>query len=270
MTGDGPAGGRKRGRALASACGLLVTACSVTPLTNHIEVGQEPFVIAVGEGPDGQTDLYAAPAGGGVFTRLTFNRPAERFPKISPDGGTVAFLRATSGASGPPWSLVFLNLLTNAERATPLPPDAEPDRLGWSRDGTRVVLSAQGYFVIAAPPDAPALGRIPADSLALGDSLSGELLGDPPRGMVRECRSGGLCIVAGTGEITPLDAVARDAVRWGADSVGYFLPGGFEVRPLAGGHSRHPAWVGAPARLRQLTYHPGAQVTISSGVSGIR
>jgi hypothetical protein len=39
------------------------------PLTNRIKIGDEAFVIGVGEGPDGQTDLYAAPAGGGAFTR---------------------------------------------------------------------------------------------------------------------------------------------------------------------------------------------------------
>jgi hypothetical protein len=243
----------------------------MTPLTNRIKVGEEAFVIAVGEGPDGQTDLYAAPAGGGSFTRLTFNRPEERFPKISPDGGMVAFLRSVGGASGPPWSLVVLDLLTNGERATPLPAEVgEPVRLGWSRDGKRVVLCAQGYFLMAAPPAAPAFTRFPADSLELADSLSRELLGDPPRGIVRECRNGGLCIMAQTGELTLLDTAARDAVRWGADSVAYFLPGGFEVRPLAGGHSRQPVWAGSPARLRQLTHHPGPQVTTSSGVSGIR
>ena len=258
-------------RSLVSGYLLFLTACGVTPLTNRIKIGEEPFVIAVGEGPDRQTDLYAAPAGGGTFTRLTFNRPVERFPKISPDGGAVAFLRIATGAGGSPWSLVILNLRTNGERATPLPRDAgEPDRVGWSRDGKRVVVSAGGYFVMAAPPAPPGFSRFAADSLALADSLSRELLGDPPRGILRECRNGGLCIVAPTGELTALDSAARDAVRWGADSVGYFLPGGFEVRPLAGGHSRHPVWVGAPARIRQLTHHPGTQVTTSSGVSGIR
>ena len=248
-----------------------LASCGVTPLTNRIKIGEEPFVIAVGEGPDGQTDLFAAPAGGGAFARLTFNRPPEKFPRISPDGGRVAFLRAANREPGPHWTLVILDLMNNGERVTPLPKDAgEPERLGWTRDGTRVVLSAQGYFVTAAPPLAAAFTRIPADSLALADSLSRELLGDPPHGIVRECMNGGLCIMAQTGEVTPLDSAARDAVRWGADSVGYFLPHGFEVRPLAGGHPRRPVWVGAPARLRQLTYYPGPQVTTTSGVSGIR
>jgi hypothetical protein len=251
---------------------LFLAGCNgLTPLTSHIKVGEEAFVIAVGEGSDGQTDLFAAPAGGGSFSRLTFNRPEERFPRISPDGGMVAFLRAAAGVSGPPWSLVILNLMTNAERAVSLPKDAgEPERLGWSRDGKRVVVVAQGYFLMAAPPGPSGITRLPSDSVALADSLSREVLGDPPRGMVRECLNGGLCIVAQTGEVTPLDTAARGAVRWGSDSVGYFLPSGFEVRPLAGGRSRRPVWTGAPGKLRQLTYNPGPQLTTSSGVSGIR
>lgn len=249
---------------------LLLTSCTVTPLTNRIQVGDEAFVIAVGEGPDGQTDLFAAPAGGGAFTRLTYNRPEERLPRISADGKRVAFLRAASGVSGPPWSLVIMDLTTNAERAAPLPSDAgAPERLGWSRDGTRVVIKAQGYYVMAAPPAAATIARVPADSLALADSLTREVLGDPPHGIVDRCAGGGLCIVARTGEITPLDGAASDAVRWGADSVGYFVSGKFEVRPLGGGHSRRPDWTEAPARLRQLSYNPG-QITTSSGVSGIR
>lgn len=267
---------RERG-SLLSRTGhwLLITgyclSCGVTPLTNKIKVGEEPFVIAVGEGVDGMTDLFAAPAGGGSFTRLTFNRPEERFPHLSPDGSMVAFLRSSGTESGGHWLLVVQNLLTNAERAMPLPGDAgEPERLGWDRDGKRVVVSAAGYFAATVPPAAPVLARFPADSLPLADSLSREVLGDPPQGVVQRCMNGAACILAADGALTLLDSTVAGAMRWGADSVGYFVPGGFEVRPLRGGRSRRPLWTGAPAGLRQLTYHAGTQVTTSSGVSGIR
>ena len=251
--------------------GLLASGCGVTPLTNRIKVGEEPFVIAVGEGPDGQTDLFSAPAGGGTFSRLTFSPPEERFPAIAPAGDKVAFLRAARGRSGPPWALVILDLLTNDEQTAPLPADAgEPERLGWSRDGSRVVVSAGGYFAVSVGDNGRTLAGVPGDSTALADSLSRPLLGEPVRGLVRDCANGGLCILAVTGEVTPLDGGARDAARWGADSVGYFLEGAFLVRPLAGGNSRRPVWTGSPAGLRQLTHHPGPQVTTSSGVSGIR
>lgn len=249
----------------------LLTGCGVTPLTNKIKIGEEAFVIGVGEGPDGQTDLFAAPAGGGTFSRLTFSPPEERLPAIAPGGDKVAFLRAAHGRSGPPWALVILDLMTNEEQAAPLPAEAgNPERLGWTRDGSRVVVSAGGYFVLTAADGSRVFGRIPEDSSALADSLSRPMLGQPARGMVRECANGGLCILAATGEVTPLESGATDAARWGADSVGYFLGGVFEVRPLSGGHSRRPPWTGAPSGLRQITHHPEPQVTTSSGVSGIR
>jgi len=227
-------------------------------------------VVAVGEGPDSLTDLYAAPAGGGRFIRLTFNRPEERFPRLSPDGSMVAFLRARSGAKGPPWSLVVLNLVGSAESAVPLPDGAgEPERLGWSRDSRSLVVSAGGFLITPAPPEEVELRPVSSDSLALADSLSRELLGEPPRGMIHECPNGGPCVLAETGELTLLDSSATGAVRWGADSVGYFLPAGFEVRPLGGGRSRRPVWSGAPVRLRQLTHHPGTPRT-GGGPSGIR
>jgi hypothetical protein len=253
-----------------SACLAALAACGVSPLTNKIDVGEEPFVVAVGEGPDSLTDLYAAPAGGGQFIRLTFNRPEERFPRLSPDGSRVAFLRARDGAKGPPWSLVVLDLVGSAESAAPLPDGAgEPERLGWSRDGRSIVVSAAGFLITPAPPDGVKLRPVSTDSVALADSLSREILGEPPRGVIRECMNGGLCVLAETGELTLLDTAATGAVRWGADSLGYFLPGGFEVRPLGGGRSRRPVWSGAPVRLRQLTHHPGTPRT-GGGPSGIR
>jgi hypothetical protein len=251
--------------------GSLFTGCSVTPLTNKIAVGEEPFVIGVGEGPDGLTDLFAAPAKGGGFVRLTFNRPEERSPRLSPDGSRVAFFRATGVTTGAPWSLVVLNLLTNAERTAPLPAEAGiPERLGWSRDGRRVVVRAQGYFVSAAPPDPVRFTRVALDSAPAADSATSELLGDPPKARVERCRDGGSCIVAGSGEVTALGAGSSGAIRWGADSVGYFQGAEFEVRPLAGGRPRRPDWSEAPLRLRDLTYHAGSQVTTAMGVSGAR
>lgn len=243
-------------RSARAALLCLLAGCAVTPLTRKIKLGQESFVIGVGEGSDEMTDLYAAPAGGGVFSRLTFNRAEERLPHIAPDGASVAFLRRGVGAASGTWSLVFLSLYTNAEQDVPLPAEVrEPERLGWDAAGKIVVVAAQGYFAVAAPPAQPAVHRLPADSAAVGDSLSRVLLGDPPQGMVRECVNNGLCILAATGELTLLDTLATGAVRWGADSVGYFLPGTFEVRPLAGGRSRRPAWSERPARLRELSYH---------------
>ncbi len=183
----------------------------------------------------------------------------------------VAFFRSTGSTRAVPWSLVVLNLLTNAERTAPLPGEAGvPERLGWSRDGRRVVVSAQGYFVWAASPAPIRFSRVALDSAPAADSATAELLGDPPRARVERCRDGGSCILAASGELTVLGAGSSGAIRWGADSVGYFRGAEFEVRPLAGGRSRRPDWSGAPLRLRDLTYHAGSQITTATGVSGTR
>lgn len=245
-----------------------LTSCAVTPLTNKIAVGEEAFVIGVGEGPDSLTDLFAAPAGGGNFVRLSFNRAIERAPRLAPEGVRVAFLRRAPASTQ--WSLVILELRSGAEQRAPLPPEAgEPEVLGWSRDGQAVIVRAQGYFQTVAPAGELALARLTTD-LGLADSLTGQLLGEPLRGKIEQCRDGNPCILSATGELTLLGAGVTGAIRWGTDSVAYWSSGSFEVRPLAGGQRRRPDWQGRPAGLRDISYHPGNQVTTRTGVSGRR
>jgi hypothetical protein len=234
----------------------LVTACNLTPLTNKISVGEDAFVVGVGEGSDSATDLFAAPASGGNFVRLSFSRSQERAPRFAPSGERVAYLRRSPGS--PRWSLVVLDLVSAAERSAELPVDAgEPERLGWSADGARVIVKARGYFSTSATSGRMAL--LPVDSAALSsaDSLTHELLGASREGVVEPC-AGGLCVVVGDA-VTPLGSGVSGAIRWGADSVGYFRSGEFEVRPLRGGLLRRPAWKALPSRLRELTYHAGVR-----------
>lgn len=250
---------------------VLLASCAITPLTNRIAVGQEPFVIGVGEGPDGNTDLFAASAAGGSFVRLTFTRAEERSPRLSPHGSRVAFLRRESEGTITRWTLVALELTSGLERMVPLPPGAgNAERLGWSPDGSTVFLHAAGFFAMDADVAESELRPVPESRVSQADSAVRENLGSPVAGMVVECPGGGSCIAGSAGQVTPLGAGVTEAVRWGADSVGYFTPSGFEVRPLAGGRSRRPNWSGAPQRLRSLTYHPGIQSTLTSGVSGTR
>src|SRR5688500_20238993 len=101
-------------------------ACALTPISRRIQVGEEPFVIGVGEGSDAMTDLFAAPAGGGAFVRLTFTRSEERLPRLSPEGTAVVFVRRECGAENPRWSLVVLDLLTTTVRRAPVSPGTDP------------------------------------------------------------------------------------------------------------------------------------------------
>jgi hypothetical protein len=233
----------------------LVAACAVTPLSRRIQVGEEPFVIGVGEGSDSMTDLFAAPAGGGAFTRLTFTRAEERLPRLSPEGTAVVFVRREGGTANPRWSLVVLDLLTTAEHRAPLPPGSDaPVRTGWTKDGSAVVL-AGGYFTL--PPERGSLAPVSLAEQPAADSATREVLGDPPAAMVGECATGELCITAANGDTSRLGVGDTGAIRWGADSLGYFTSRGFEVRPLSAGSPRRPDWSGKPAALRSLTHHPG-------------
>jgi len=232
----------------------------VTPLTNKIQVGQEPFVVAVGEGPDSMTDLYAVPAGGGSFVRLTFTRAEERAPRLSPGGTSVAFLRRTEPGKEI-WSLAVLDLLTNREESAPVPQAAgKPQAVGWSRNGNRVLVKSWGYLVSQAPPRSLWLKAVPLDSTAWADSLTAQLLGEPAAGKIGGCTPPhtGYCIFAATGEVTPLERGITDPASWGPDSLAYLTSAGLEVRPLAGGRARRPHWSSVPSGLREFTYHPGA------------
>jgi hypothetical protein len=231
----------------------------VTPLTGKITVGEDPFVIVVGEGPDGNTDLFAAPAGGGRFSRLTFNRPVEDHPRLAPNGKAVAFLRRRA-AEDSSETLVVLDLTTMNEAEAAVPARArETDRVGWSGDGTRLVVSAGRAYLTASPPARLELRAVPADSQAAADSITLQVLGDPPVGTVRECavNGAGLCIGA-NGQETPLGLGVTDALRWGSDSVGYLEGGQLVVRPLGGGRTRVVRLTEVPTHLRRPTYYPGS------------
>jgi hypothetical protein len=204
----------------------------------------------VGEGSDSMTDLYAAPARGGVWSRVTFNRGVERLPKLSPDGIRVAFLRRSS--DGDPWSFVVLDLQNNREVSAPVPKAVgEPAAIGWAGDGTQVLVRGAGSLVSPAPPRALWLRSVSLDSVRWADTATSELLGDPPSARIAACPEGS-CVVSGS-DTTRLEG-ATGPIRWGADSLAYMGSTGWEIRPLAGGRVRRPEWTAMPARLRELTY----------------
>ena len=234
---------------------LLLGGCSVTPLTNKIQVGREPFVLAVGEGPDSLTDLYAAPASGGSFVRLTFTRAEEAAPRLNPSGTSVAFVRQSEADR---WALVVLDLLTNKEETATIPQGAgRPQAVGWTRDGglggeaERVVVKAYGYLSSPAPPRKLWLTAVRLDSVGWADSVTSQLLGEPPAARIGLCspRLSEYCVYSATGEMTRLEPEIRDPIRWGTDSMAYLTPTGLEVRPLTGGRTRRPSWSSAPFEI---------------------
>jgi hypothetical protein len=251
-------------------CSLL-TACSVTPLTNKIAVGEEALVVAVGEGPDGMTDLFAAPAHGGAFVRLSYNRMVESAPRLSQAGEEVAYLRRSPGPA-PRVEVVVLDLRNGAEKRGALPREAgAPVVVAWLGSDSRIAVRADsGLFGFAVPFTGAVPARLHGADSARADSALGVPLGTPVAAMVVPCDGGGLCVRTADAAVSRLDPAGRGAVRWGADSVGYFTAGGFEVRPLAGGRSRHPEWSEAPARLREITYAAPAGGTLPREVPPAR
>jgi len=233
---------------------LALGGCRISPLTNKISVGQEPFVVLVGQSQGNQTDLFAGSAGGGEMFQLTFTREPERSPMLDPTGVQLAFLR--EDPRGEVW-LVVMNLFNTAERETRVPTDAGPvERVAWSHDGTRLHLrTGAGLFSTPAPPARLALAPLLEGSSEAGaaDSTLSILLGDPPFAAVVSCPDDGLCIRSGT-EDTPLAVDGRDPLRWTGDSVGYLVDQAVVVRPLGPGRSRRLEWSQMPAGIREPTH----------------
>lgn len=248
-------------RAQTSLIGLalgatLVGGCRVSPLTNQLEVGEEAYVVVVGEGADGQTDLYAGSASGGVWHRLTWTRNREWAPALDPSGVQLAFFRDDQrGAT----RLVVMNLLNAAEREADLPADGAPFvRVAWSDDGSRLYLAGStGRWTTPAPPAALAPTRAEAGSPAEAeaDSALAVLLGRPAFAAAGPCAGApaALCIGSG-GTVTVLDSTGADPFRWTADSVAWRVGDRVIIRPLGPGRIRTVVWAPPLAGFRQPTH----------------
>ena len=140
------------------------SAACATPLSNKIQPGEEPYIIVVGEAGDGSTDLFAAPAAGGTFQQLTFNRLVEASPRISPNGKSVAFVRRQDRGS-PNAELVVLDLTTMAEATVPIADAGDQPRLAWSNDGAKLYLAGGRAYTTPTPPRRLDLQPVAADSM---------------------------------------------------------------------------------------------------------
>lgn len=252
-------------RLLPAALAALVACQGVSPVTNKIAVGEEPFVVLVGTGPDGAVDLFAGQPGGGVLYRLTFTRGREWAPAIHPAGTAVAFLRGAVAPGDSTVRLSVMNLVNAAERDAVVPVGiGRPRAIGWSPDGSRLYVTGEyGFAASDGPPARMALAVLDAGDpeAAAADSATSVLLGDPPAARVEPCggsciagASQVLCVVTAGGERQELGSGVRGAARWGPDSLAYLEGERLVVRALAGGRPRLVSWSNAPRDPAMPTY----------------
>lgn len=236
--------------------GVLAAACNLSPLSNHIKVGEEPIVLFVGEGADGNTDLFVVPASGGSIVQLTFTPLKESMPRLNARGDVVAFLRARGDEATAPNEVVIMNLLNGAERALALPDSAgRATVIAWGPDGNALyVRSANGTWRMATPPAAPMTQRARGADVVAADSAFELWVGTPRFARIITCASGGVCAIGPRVDTTVLSAAGRDPLRWGTDSVAWFEGDGMVIRGIGPGTVRRMLWKRPPAHPRDGSY----------------
>jgi hypothetical protein len=238
---------------------VALTACrvSMSPLQNRLAPGEEPFAVFVATGEAGLGDLYAVRADGGTTFPITYTRVREMTPSLSPAGTALAFIREATAGDPASRSVVVMNLLNGGERVLP-PSEAPAEAVAWSADGNLLyVRTGSGTLVAAAPPAEPALRLLDRAEALHADSAFAVLLGTPAFGRAVDCPEGGVCVLLANGERSAFATDGRGAVRWGSDSVGYFVGTGFTVRPLGPGRSRELSLTPPRADPREMTFFPG-------------
>ena len=252
-----------RAAVACASVALCFSACSFSPISHRIKVGEEPFVVFVGEGIDHNTDLFAVPAGGGTVAQVTFTPLVEQGPRLSPSGEVVAFLRMRDTLADTHRDVVLMNLLGGGEVTLSLATDAGvPRAVAWSQDGrTLYIRTDRGDWQSAIPPAPVAVVPVPAAESAAIDSALALWLGEPRFARVIACVDGGLCIVGPRRDTTPLAPQGHDPMRWGRDSVAWFQQGGIVVRSLGPGRERRITWTNAPDRPRDGSYTAGSVAT---------
>jgi hypothetical protein len=248
--------------AALAAIAPLLSACSLSPLNHRINVGQEPFIIFVGDGIDHHTDLFAAAAGGGTVAQVTFTPLVEQGPRLTPIGDVVAFLRMRDTLPGTRHDVVVMNLLSGSEVVLGLPAGSgQPERVAWSPDASNLYIRTdRGVWQSTAPPMRSAVMPVASSERADADSALELWLGQPRFARVVGCAAGGLCVVGPKGDTTALAPTGSDALRWGDDSVAWFENNGVTVRSLGPGRSRRVNWRNPPVHPRDGSYAAGAPI----------
>ena len=234
---------------------LSLTACSLSPMHNRIDVGEEPFALFVAEDRHGQTDLFAILPGGGEVTRVTFTSLVEHAPRLSGRGEVVAFLRD----EGESTALLALNLLNGAERRIELPVEAgRPLEVTWSSDDTELLVhTSVGIWRAPAPPSRGDAAMVTGDSAGLAAMFRVDL-GRSNFAEAVECENGaGICVRGADGLPTRLSAQGHDPFRWGNDSLAWFEGDQMLIRPLGPGPARQVTVSGVVAPRQGSHAEPG-------------
>jgi hypothetical protein len=155
----------------------------------------------------------------------------------------------------------IMNLLNGAEQELVLPEGAGPPRrIGWTGDGESLVVQAKsGLFRFSAPPAPAEAEAVPSDERAAAESTLAVLLGDPIFARVVSCprKPRDLCVRTRRGRTGLLAQAVRGPLRWGPDSVAFFVGERLQIRPLSRGRGRMLLWSDWPKRPREMTFFPG-------------
>lgn len=224
-------------------------------MRHKIEAGQDPFVVFVADAPDGRGDLYAMTPVGSDVVQLTFSLPAEWSPSLSPNGTVVAFIRSREESDTTNAKVWLLNLLNGAERGLALPDSSgAPVRVAFTDGGRQLLVQTTArMFRVMAPPARPDAEEIPVDP-----SLFSLRVGTPSFARIGECAgSKALCVFPDSGSAVALAEGARDAARWGDDSLAWIQGEELVVRPLGPGHPRVVKWRSSLRNPRAIAFFEG-------------
>jgi hypothetical protein len=178
-------------------------------------------------------------------------------PALAPTGTALAFIREATAGDPSTRRVVVMNLLNGNERVVP-PSALPPEAVAWNADASQLYIRAGALTLTTASSS----GNSPVRALDSvdtqhADSAFWALLGEPAFGRAVECPESGVCVVLADGTRSVLAADGRDGVRWGSDSVGYFVGNDFVVRPLGAGRARSLKLTPPRANPREMTFFPG-------------
>jgi hypothetical protein len=154
----------------------------------------------------------------------------------------------------------LMHLRSGSERELILPTGAgRPRRVGWGREGTSLIVAAEnGLYRVSPPPGRPDIEAVPDAERAVAESSLAVLLGDPVFTRVVPCQDRrDLCLLGVTGKTALLAESVRDPLRWGPDSVAFFVGDRLQIRPLSQGRPRLLLMTDAPERPREMTFFEG-------------